>query len=47
MLRFDDYSSLMQAMLSGQIDAMGGGDYGEIYLKKSARTAKSSSRNTC
>ncbi|MDF1774489.1 MAG: transporter substrate-binding domain-containing protein [Rhizobiaceae bacterium] len=34
MLRFDDYSSLLQAMVSGQIDAMGGGDYGEIYLKK-------------
>ena len=26
-LRFDDYSSLLQAMVSGQIDAMGGGDY--------------------
>ncbi|MEZ5801921.1 MAG: transporter substrate-binding domain-containing protein [Rhizobiaceae bacterium] len=35
-LRFDDYSSLMQAVLSGQLDAVGGGDYGEIYLKKSA-----------
>jgi polar amino acid transport system substrate-binding protein len=35
-LRFDDYSSLLQAMVSGQIDAMGGGDYGEIYLKKAA-----------
>ena len=35
-LRFDDYSSLLQAMVSGQIDAMGGGDYGEIYLKKTA-----------
>lgn len=34
-LRFDDYASLLQAMVSGQIDAMGGGDYGEIYLKKS------------
>jgi polar amino acid transport system substrate-binding protein len=34
-LRFDDYASLMQAALSGQIDAMGGGDYGEIYLAKS------------
>lgn len=33
-LRFDDYASLLQAMVSGQIDAMGGGDYGEIYLKK-------------
>ena len=33
-LLFDDYSSLLQAMVSGQIDAMGGGDYGEIYLKK-------------
>jgi polar amino acid transport system substrate-binding protein len=31
-LRFDDYSSLMQAVLSGQLDAVGGGDYGEIYL---------------
>ncbi|MBB5752191.1 transporter substrate-binding domain-containing protein [Prosthecomicrobium pneumaticum] len=36
-LRFDDYASLLQAMLSGQIDAMGGGDYGDIYLKKSAQ----------
>ncbi len=36
MLRFDDYASLLQAMISGQIDVMGGGDYGEIYLKKSA-----------
>ena len=35
-LRFDDYPSLLQAMVSGQIDVMGGGDYGEIYLKKSA-----------
>ena len=35
-LRFDDGPSCMQAMLSGQIDAMGGGDYGEIYLRKSA-----------
>ena len=35
-LRFDDYSSLMQAVLSGQLDAVGGGDYGDIYLKKSA-----------
>lgn len=34
-LRFDDYASLLQAMVSGQIDAMGGGDYGEIYLQKS------------
>ncbi len=33
-LRFDDQPALMQAMISGQIDAMGGGDYGEIYLKK-------------
>lgn len=33
-LRFDDYASLLQAMVSGQIDAMGGGDYGEIYLQK-------------
>ena len=24
-------------MLSGQIDAMGGGDYGDIYLHKSAK----------
>lgn len=36
-LRFDDYASISQAMLSGQIDAMGGGDYGDIYLKKSAK----------
>lgn len=35
-LRFDDYSSLMQAVLSGQLDAVGGGDYGDIYLKKAA-----------
>lgn len=33
-LRFDDYSSQLQAVLSGQVDAVGGGDYGEIYLKK-------------
>ena len=24
-------------MLSGQIDAMGGGDYGEMYLHKGAK----------
>ena len=36
-LRFDDYPSTTQAMLSGQVDAMGGGDYGEIYLKKSSK----------
>lgn len=36
LLRFDDYSSLMQAVLSGQLDAVGGGDYGDIYLKKAA-----------
>jgi polar amino acid transport system substrate-binding protein len=36
-LRFDDYASISQAMLSGQIDAMGGGDYGDIYLKKSVK----------
>ena len=36
-LRFDDYSSLLQAMVSGQIDAMGGGDYGEIYLRKGSK----------
>ena len=35
-LRFDDYPSTTQAMLSGQVDAMGGGDYGDIYLKKAA-----------
>ncbi len=35
-LRFDDYPSTMQAMLSGQVDIMGGGDYGDIYLRKSA-----------
>ncbi len=34
-LRFDDYPSTTQAMLSGQVDAMGGGDYGDIYLQKS------------
>ena len=37
LLRFDDGPSVAQAMLSGQIDAMGGGDYGEIYLRKGAR----------
>lgn len=37
LLRFDDGPSTVQAMLSGQIDAMGGGDYGEIYLRKSAK----------
>lgn len=35
-LRFDDYPSTTQAMLSGQVDAMGGGDFGDIYLKKSS-----------
>lgn len=35
--RFDDYPSTTQAMLSGQVDAMAGGDYGDIYLKKSAQ----------
>jgi len=35
-LRFDDGPSCAQAMLSGQIEAMGGGDYGDIYLRKSA-----------
>ena len=34
MLRFDDYSSLLQAMVSGQIDAMGGGDYGDAFEQK-------------
>ena len=33
-LRFDDYPSTMQAMLSGQVDLQGGGDYGDIYLRK-------------
>jgi polar amino acid transport system substrate-binding protein len=33
-LRFDDYPSTMQAMLAGQVDLLGGGDYGEIYLRK-------------
>jgi len=37
LLRFDDGTSVAQAMLSGQIDAMGGGDYGEIYLRKGAK----------
>lgn len=36
LLRFDDGPSTVQAMLAGQIDAMGGGDYGEIYLRKGA-----------
>ena len=35
-LRFDDYPSTTQAMLSGQVDAVGGGDYGDIYLQKSS-----------
>ena len=34
-LRFDDYPSTTSAMLSGQVDFMGGGDYGDIYLRKS------------
>lgn len=38
LLRFDDGPSVAQAMLSGQIDAMGGGDYGEIYLRKGAKS---------
>jgi polar amino acid transport system substrate-binding protein len=33
-LRFDDYPSTTSAMLSGQADLMGGGDYGDIYLRK-------------
>ena len=37
LLRFDDGPSVAQALLSGQIDAMGGGDYGEIYLRKGAK----------
>lgn len=37
LLRFDDGPSAMQALLSGQADAMGGGDYGEIYLRRGAR----------
>jgi polar amino acid transport system substrate-binding protein len=37
LLRFDDGPSVAQALLSGQIDAMGGGDYGEIYLRKGSR----------
>ena len=37
LLRFDDGPSVSQAMLSGQIDAMGGGDYGEVYLRKGAK----------
>jgi polar amino acid transport system substrate-binding protein len=37
LLRFDDGPSVVQAMLSGQVDAMGGGDYGEIYLRKGAK----------
>ncbi|MFO1147106.1 MAG: transporter substrate-binding domain-containing protein [Alsobacter sp.] len=36
-LRFDDGPSTVQALLSGQIDAMGGGDYGEIYLRKGSK----------
>jgi polar amino acid transport system substrate-binding protein len=37
LLRFDDQPSTIQAMLSGQVDAVGGGDYGEIYLRRSAK----------
>jgi polar amino acid transport system substrate-binding protein len=37
LLRFDDGPSVAQALLSGQLDAMGGGDYGEIYLRKGAQ----------
>lgn len=37
LLRFDDGPSVAQALLSGQLDAMGGGDYGEIYLRKGAK----------
>ena len=37
LLRFDDGPSVTQALLSGQIDAMGGGDYGEIYLRKGGK----------
>jgi polar amino acid transport system substrate-binding protein len=37
LLRFDDGPSVMQALLSGQIDAMGGGDYGEIYIAKGGK----------
>ena len=33
-LRFDDYPSVMSAMLSGQVDLVGGGDYGDIYARK-------------
>ena len=36
-LRFDDYPSTMQAMLSGQVDVQGGGDYGDIYLRKNTK----------
>ena len=45
LLRFDDGPSTVQAMLSGQIDAMGGGDYGEIYLRK-GRRARNTSRSS-
>lgn len=37
LLRFDDGPSVAQAMLSGQVDAMGGGDYGDIYLRKGSK----------
>ncbi|HEX3349810.1 MAG TPA: transporter substrate-binding domain-containing protein [Acetobacteraceae bacterium] len=33
-LRFDDYPSTTSAMLSGQVDFVGGGDYGDIYFRK-------------
>ncbi len=47
LLRFDDAPSVAQAMLSGQVDAMGGGDFGDIYLKKSATGDGSSKNSRC
>jgi polar amino acid transport system substrate-binding protein len=38
-LRFDDYPSTTSAMLSGQVDFVGGGDYGDIYFRKSSTGA--------
>ena len=37
LLRFDDGPSTTQALLSGQVDAIGGGDYGEVYLRKGSK----------
>jgi polar amino acid transport system substrate-binding protein len=36
-LRFDDGPSVASALVAGQIDAMGGGDYGEIYARRGSQ----------